>query len=182
VIWLPASFKRSHWGRVLCQPVELVLSRSRWGRVLLLPAETVASYVLWLLCGLAALALIGLSFWVAAGFSERQGTIADAAELTLILGAVLAILATGHWRSRRTLARQEQRRLRRWPFVPWLAMTLLPLAAGVATKWARGEDFGTRLRRECASVVREGTGQTRSLEMQELLIRQCIDRRGLNAR
>src|SRR5438128_9586764 len=139
--------------------------------------------LLWLLTFVpSALGLVVLSFAVAAGLTEVRGTFVDAAELTLGLGVVLAILATGHWWSRRSLARQEQRVLPRWPFVPWLVITLVPLAAGVATKWVRGEDLGTRLRRECASIIREGSGQSYSLERQEHLIRECVDRRGLHAR
>jgi len=138
---------------------------------------------LWLLTFVPpTLGLFALSFAVAAGLTEIQGTFWDAAELTLGLGGVLAILATGHWWSRRGLARDEQRALPRWPFAPWLVITLLPLMAGVATKWVRGEDLGTRLRRECASVIREGTGQDYSPATQERMIRNCIDQRARNAR
>jgi len=209
--------------------------------------------LLWLLLFVpSALGLFALTFAVAAGLTEVHGNFADAAGLTLGLGVVLAILATGHWWSRRSLARQEQRAVPRWPLKPWLVLTLVPLVAGVVTKsirgddlgtaedalvnitvlavfavilwlfapssiwrclagkarrtvgrwgvvpwlvialvsvmaaggmmWLRSEDLGTRLRRECTSILREGTGQKHSPEMQELWIRQCIDKRGLNAR
>lgn len=156
------------------------LHESRWWRQ---PVTWRVLPLLWLLTFVpSALGLFVLSFAVAAEITEVQGTFVDAAELTLGLGVVLAILATGHWWSRRSLARQEQRALPRWPFVPWLVITLVPLMAGVTTKWVRGEDLGTRLRRECASVIREGSGQSYSSEVQERMIRHCIDTRALNAR
>jgi len=39
------------------------------------------------------------------------------------------------------------------------------------------EDLGTRLRRECASVVRESQGTYYGAEMQELYIQDCIQQR-----
>jgi len=130
----------------------------------------------------SSLGLFALTFAVSAGLSEVQGTFVDAVGLTLGLAAVLALLATGHWWSRRSLARQQQRALPRWPFMPWLVISLVPLVAGMATKAVRGEDLGMRLRRECTSVIREGTGQIYSPETQERMIRICIDQRTLNAR
>lgn len=139
--------------------------------------------LLWLLLFVpSSLGLFALTFLVSAGLSEVPGTFVDAAGLTLGLAAVLALLATGHSWSRRSLARHQQRALPRWPFMPWLVISLLPLVAGMATKAVRGEDLGTRLRRECTSVIREGTGQTYSPEAQERMTRLCIDQRALNAR
>jgi len=100
--------------------------------------------LLWLLLFVpSALGLFALTFAVAAGLTEVHGNFADAAGLTLGLGVVLAILATGHWWSRRSLARQEQRAVPRWPLKPWLVLTLVPLVAGVVTKSIRGDDLGT---------------------------------------
>ena len=158
-------------------------ARSRWLRHLLLPVPRERLWNLIVCVPLLAItaALTAWCFSIAAGLSE-PGTVEAALIPTAVVGALLAFLANEHWNIRRIVARQGQRREPRWPVVPWLTITLVPLIAGVATKAVRGEDLGTRLRRECGSIIREGTGQSYSPDRQERLIRECIDRRGLNAR
>jgi len=71
------------------------LHGSRWWRR---PVTWRVLLLLWLLTFVpSALGLFVLSFAVAAGLTEVQGTLVDAAELTLGLGVVLAVLVTGLW-------------------------------------------------------------------------------------
>ena len=57
-----------------------------------------------------------------------------------------------------------------------VASLIIALLAGCAPS----EDVGTRLRRECASIVREGLGRMQRLSDQdtETLIARCVDTRG----